>query len=257
MGQNRKNIKIDNRFKFGLIGKNISYSFSRNYFSEKFQKLGLHQYKYFNFDIPEIEEFPFILYHKHHEFKGLNVTIPYKESVMKYLDEIDNDAQKIGAVNTIKITNDNKLIGYNTDVYGFIKTIEPLLQSHHKKALVLGTGGASKAVAFALQKLDIDYKFVSRRVEEHKFLYSMLNEQIINEYLIIINCTPIGTFPNIEVAPQIPYTFISNRHLLFDLIYNPEETKFLREGKNRGAVVKNGYEMLQLQAEESWKIWNT
>jgi shikimate dehydrogenase len=175
----------------------------------------LHEYKYYNFDIPEIEEFPFLLYHKEHEFRGLNVTIPYKESVMKYLDEIDDDAQKIGAVNTIKITDDNKLIGYNTDVYG-----------------------------------------VSRKKAENKLLYSMLNEQIIQEYLIIINCTPVGTFPNIEEAPSLPYEFITNRHLMFDLIYNPRETKFLKEGRNKKAVSKNGYEMLQLQAEKSWEIWN-
>ena len=247
---------MDNRFKFGLIGKGISYSFSRNYFLEKFQKLGLHEYKYYNFDIPEIEEFPFILYHKEHEFRGLNVTIPYKESVMKYLDEIDDDAKKIGAVNTIKISDDNKLIGYNTDVYGFKRSIEPLLKNHHKKALILGSGGASKAVTFALQKLDIECKSVSRKNAENKLLYSMLNEQIIQEYLIIINCTPVGTFPIIEEAPNLPYEFITNRHLMFDLIYNPQETKFLKEGRNKNAVLKNGYEMLQLQAEKSWEIWN-
>ena len=248
---------MHNRFKFGLVGKNISYSFSRNYFSEKFQKLGLHSYKYFNFDIPEIEEFPFILYHKEHEFKGLNVTIPYKESVMRYLDEIDDDALQIGAVNTIKVTDKNKLIGYNTDIYGFKNTFEPLLRSHHKKALILGTGGASKAVAFVLDRLAIKYKFVSRKISKNTFLYSILNEQIINEYSIIINCTPLGTHPNIDKAPDIPYEFISNKHLLFDLIYNPPETKFLKEGKDRGALVKNGFEMLELQAEKSWEIWNS
>jgi len=248
---------MEHRFKFGLIGKGISYSFSRSYFLEKFQKLGLHEYRYYNFDIPEIEEFPFILYHKEHEFRGLNVTIPYKESVMKYLDEIDDDAKKIGAVNTIKITDNNKLIGYNTDVYGFKRSIEPMLKNHHKKALILGSGGASKAVAFALQKLDIECKFVSRKNAENKLLYSMLNEQIIQEYLIIINCTPVGTFPNIEEAPSLPYEFITNRHLMFDLIYNPQETKFLKEGRNKNAVSKNGYEMLQLQAEKSWEIWNS
>lgn len=248
---------MNNRYKFGLIGKDISYSFSQNYFSEKFRVLGLEHCKYFNFDIPEIEEFPFLLYHKEHEFKGLNVTIPYKESVMKYLDEIDADAQKIGAVNTIKITEKNKLIGYNTDVYGFERAIKPLLQSHHKKALILGTGGASKAVSYALQKLDIEHKFVSRKVDQNKFLYAMLNEQIMQAYLIIINCTPVGTYPDIDAAPKIPYKFITSRHLLFDLIYNPEETKFLKEGRLRNAQVKNGYEMLQLQAEKSWEIWNS
>jgi shikimate dehydrogenase len=256
MGSIKKNKEMDNRFKYGLIGKNISYSFSRNYFLEKFQKLGLHQCMYFNFDIPEIEEFPFILYHKEHEFRGLNVTIPYKESVMKYLDEIDDDAKNIGAVNTIKITDDNKLIGFNTDVYGFTESIKPLLQQHHKKALILGTGGASKAVAFALQKLAVKYKFVSRNITEDKFLYSLLNEEIMHDFLVIINCSPVGTFPNIDEAPNIPYQFITNRHLLFDLIYNPKETKFLKEGRTAGAVIKNGNEMLRLQAEKSWEIWN-
>ena len=175
---------------------------------------------------------------------------------MKYLDEIDDDAKNIGAVNTIKITDDNKLIGYNTDVYGFTESIKPLLRKHHKKALILGTGGASKAVAFALQKLDVEYKFVSRNIAEDKLLYSMLNEVIMNDFLVIINCSPVGTFPNIDEAPNIPYQFVTNRHLLFDLIYNPEETKFLKEGSTAGAFIKNGYEMLQMQAEKSWEIWN-
>ncbi len=248
---------MHDRFKFGLIGKNISYSFSRNYFSEKFQKLGLHSYKYFNFDIPEIEEFPFILYHKEHEFKGLNVTIPYKESVIRYLDEVDDDALQIGAVNSIKITNDNKLIGYNTDIYGFQKSFEPLLKPHHTKALILGTGGASKAVAFVLEKLGISYKYVSRNISENAFLYAALNEEIIDEYSIIVNCTPLGTHPIISEAPNIPYEFIKEKHLLFDLIYNPAETRFLKEGRYKGATVKNGFEMLELQAEKSWEIWNS
>ncbi|NLP58178.1 shikimate dehydrogenase [Lutibacter sp. B1] len=248
---------MNNRFKFGLIGRNISYSFSRKYFSEKFQKLGLTKYKYFNFDIPEIEEFPFILYQKKDDFKGLNVTIPYKESIIKYLGEVDVDAQKIGAVNTIKVTNDNKLIGYNTDAYGFVESIKPLLKNHHNKALILGTGGASKAVAFALEMLNIQFKFVSRKVAENVYLYSVLNKDIIEEYTVIINCTPLGTYPNIDDAPNIPFQFINNKHLLYDLIYNPEETKFLQEGKKRGAITKNGLEMLELQAEKSWEIWNS
>lgn len=247
---------MSNRCKFGLLGKDISYSFSRKYFTEKFQKLGLDTYKYSNFDIPEIEEFPFLLYQREDEFRGMNVTIPYKEAVMRYLDEVDNDAQEIGAVNTIKITDDNKLVGYNTDVYGFQKSIEPLIKSHHKKALILGTGGASKAIAYALNKMDIEYKFVSRKVAENMFLYSVLNKAIMEEYTVIINCTPIGTHPNVDEAPKIPYEFITKEHLLFDLIYNPEESKFLKEAKKRGATIKNGYEMLELQAEKSWEIWN-
>lgn len=224
---------MDNRFKFGLIGKNISYSFSKKYFSEKFQKLRLTNYKYFTFDIPEIEEFPFLLYHKEHEFKGLNVTIPYKQSIIKYLDEVDDIAKEIGAVNTIKITNNNKLIGSNTDCYGFQKSLQPLLQKHHKKALILGTGGASKAIAYTLKKLNIEFKFVSRKVTESNFLYANLTEEIINEYCVIINCTPVGTHPNIEEAPKIPYQFITSKHLLYDLIYNPSKTKFLSEGEKK------------------------
>ena len=248
---------MSNRCKFGLLGKNISYSFSRNYFSEKFIELGLNDYKYYNFDIPEIEEFPFLLYHREDEFKGMNVTIPYKESVIKYLDEVDTEAQKIGAVNTIKVTDDNKLVGYNTDVYGFQKSIEPLLKSHHTKALILGTGGASKAIAYALNKMNIEFKFVSRKVYVDMFLYSQLNQQIMEEYSVIINCTPLGTHPNVDEAPSIPYKFITKTHLLFDLIYNPSETKFLKEGKQQGANIKNGFQMLQLQAEKSWEIWNS
>lgn len=245
------------RFKFGLLGKNISYSFSRKYFSEKFEKLGLTDLKYVNFDLPEIEEFPFIYYQQEENFGGINVTIPYKQSVMRYMHEIDEDAQKIGAVNTIKFTDDFKLIGYNTDFYGFKKSLEPLLKSHHTKALILGTGGASKAVAYALEKLNIEVKFVSRRLEEGNLLYSLLNEEILKEYTIIVNCSPVGTFPKINEAPQIPFEFITEKHLLYDLIYNPEKTKFLIEGEKRGAQIKNGLEMLELQAEKSWEIWNS
>jgi len=171
MEQNVKNILMDKGFKFGLVGKNISYSFSKKYFTEKFQKLGLSSYKYNNYDLPEIEEFPFITYQREDDFKGFSVTIPYKQSIIKYLDEVEGDALKIGAVNTIKITEDNKLIGYNTDVYGFKKALEPLLEKHHKKALILGTGGASKAVAYALDTLDVEYKFVSRNSLENNFAH--------------------------------------------------------------------------------------
>jgi len=248
---------MNNRFKFGLIGKNISYSFSKKYFTEKFQKLGLNTFKYYNYDLPEIDEFPFILYQREEDFKGFNVTIPYKESIIKYLDEVEEQAQVIGAVNTIKVTSENKLIGYNTDVYGFQKSIEPILEKHHENALILGTGGASKAVSYALNKLGIQNKFVSRKSLENNFLYSDLNENVIEKYTVIINCTPLGTHPNVEHLPSIPYQFITNKHLLFDLIYNPTETKFLKEGKKRGAIIKNGYEMLELQAEKSWEIWNS
>jgi shikimate dehydrogenase len=245
------------RTKFGLVGNNIGYSFSKKYFADKFEQLKLSNFKYYNFDIPEIEEFPFILYQKKDEFRGLNVTIPYKEAVIKYLDELKGAAKEIGAVNTIKVTNDNLLIGYNTDVYGFEESIKPLLKPHHKKALILGTGGASKAIAWVLKKLNIEYKYVSRKVQENAFLYSVLNENILKEYTLIINCSPIGTYPAIANAPNIPYQFIGKQHLLYDLIYNPKETQFLSEGKKRGATIKNGLEMLELQAEKSWEIWNS
>ncbi|PKP14251.1 MAG: shikimate dehydrogenase [Bacteroidetes bacterium HGW-Bacteroidetes-3] len=248
---------MNNRIKFGIIGKNISYSFSRKYFLEKFKKMGLDNYQYYNFDIPEIEEFPFLLYHREDEFKGLNVTIPYKEAIIKYLDEVDDEAQNIGAVNTVKITDENKLVGYNTDVFGFQKSIEPLLKSHHKKALILGAGGAAKAIAYVLKKLNIDFKSVSRIEAENRFTYEMLDAEIMNDYTIIVNCTPVGTHPNIEDAPAIPYQYLSVKHLLYDLIYNPAETKFLQEGKKHGASIKNGLEMLELQAEKSWEIWNS
>ena len=247
---------MSDRIKFGLLGKDIAYSFSKKYFTEKFDKLGLKTLKYVNFDIPEIEEFPFLTYQREDEFGGMNVTIPYKEKVLKYLDELDDDAKDIGAVNTIKFTEDNRLIGYNTDAYGFKKSIEPLLKKHHTKALILGTGGASKAIAFTLRKLNIEYKYVSRRLTDDVFLYAALNEEIISEFTIIINCSPVGTYPNIDEAPEIPYEFLTERHLLFDLIYNPSETKFLNEGKKKGATTINGLKMLELQAEKSWEIWN-
>ncbi|MDP3312184.1 shikimate dehydrogenase [Lutibacter sp.] len=248
---------MNNRIKFGIIGKDISYSFSKKYFTEKFVKLGLDNYKYLNFDIPEIDEFPFIMYQKKEDFKGLNVTIPYKESVMKYLDLIDPDALKIGAVNTIKFSDENELIGYNTDVYGFEHSLTPLLKLHHTKALILGTGGASKAVSFVLNKLNIEFKFVSRKVQNDSFLYSVLQKEHILEHTLIINCTPLGTSPKFNEAPNIPYKFLTEKHLLYDLIYNPEETKFLNEGKKRGTIIKNGSQMLHLQAEKSWEIWNS
>lgn len=246
-----------NKTKFGLIGKNISYSFSKGYFLEKFKNLQLKNHKYYNYDLPEISEFPFITYHKEEEFGGFNVTIPYKQSIIKYLAELDDVAQKIGAVNTIKVTNNNKLIGFNTDAYGFENSLKPMLKQHHKKAIILGTGGASKAVMFVLNKLNIAYKLVSRNPTEHQISYDDLTEELIKNYQIIINCTPLGTHPNIQDCPNIPYNLLSENHFLYDLIYNPPETMFLKKGKKQGATIKNGLEMLELQAEKSWEIWNS
>lgn len=242
--------------KFGLIGKNISYSFSKGYFFEKFKELQLNNYTYRNYDLPEISEFPFITYHREEEFGGFNVTIPYKQSIIKYLSEVDAVAKQIGAVNTIKVTQGHQLIGYNTDVYGFENSLQPLLQKHHKKALILGTGGASKAIAYVLSKLKIDFKFVSRNpVSDEVLSYKNVSKEVIDNHQLIINCTPLGTHPEIENSPNIPYDFLTDKHFLYDLIYNPSETIFLKQGKNKGAIIKNGLEMLELQAEKSWEIW--
>lgn len=248
---------MSDRTKFGLIGKNISYSFSEGYFLKKFEKLNLKELTYKNFDIPEIMEFPFLIYQREEEFSGFNVTIPYKETIVKYLDRLDADAEKIGAVNTIKVMGNNELVGFNTDAYGFENSLKPLLKEYHKKALILGTGGASKAVAFVLDKLGIDFLYVSRNPsKENEISYKELDAEIIESHKLLLNCSPVGTFPNIEKSPDIPYEFITNKHYLFDLIYNPSETKFLANGKQKGAQIKNGLEMLELQAERSWEIWN-
>ncbi|MEA1785102.1 shikimate dehydrogenase [Arenibacter sp. GZD96] len=242
-------------FVFGLLGRNISYSFSKAYFTQKFQDMGLASHSYVNFDLPKIESFADILHQDKH-IKGLNVTIPYKEAIIPFLDDLDEKAKKIGAVNTIKL-KDGTLIGYNTDSYGFEKSLVPLLKPHHKKALILGTGGASKAVAYVFETLEIPYVFVSRNASTQCITYDALDKNIMETHTIIVNCTPLGTYPNIEDKPEIPYAFISESHLLFDLIYNPEKTAFLNEGVQRGAVICNGLKMLQLQAEKAWDIWNS
>ena len=234
-----------NNILFGLLGKNISYSFSKTYFSKKFMNLQLTNHKYVNFDIENIEDFLEIVSKYKKSLKGCNVTIPYKESIFNYLDEIDRTASEIGAVNTIKFSSDGKLVGYNTDVVCFEKSLIPLLKTHHTKALILGTGGASKAVAYVLKKLDIDYFKVSRNpIDNLALAYADISNQLLNEYSLIINCSPLGTYPNINEKPMIPYQFLTSKHLLYDLIYNPVETAFLIEGKKRGTQVKNGLEML-------------
>ncbi|MFC0605389.1 shikimate dehydrogenase family protein [Winogradskyella pulchriflava] len=249
------NAQDKSKFKFGLVGRDISYSFSRDYFAKKFKQEDL-PHSYVNFDLQSIDELDAIIRNTEN-LKGLNVTIPYKEDVIPILDDLDKRARKIGAVNTIRITRYQKLIGYNTDYYGFKKSLQPHLKKYHKRALILGTGGASKAIAHALKKLKISYDYVSRSEKEGvKFLYSDLTEDIISSYSIIINCTPIGTFPNVNVCPDIPYDAITEKHILYDLIYNPEQTKFLSCGDIKGATTINGLEMLKLQAEKSWKIWN-
>jgi shikimate dehydrogenase len=242
--------------KLGLLGKNISYSFSRSYFKKKFEDENIKNTTYDNFDIESIDLFPSIIKNTK-GLKGLNVTIPYKEAVLPYLDKVKKKAKDIGAVNTIKITKRGKLVGYNTDYYGFTKSLEPLLKPYHMSALILGTGGASKAVAYSLKKLDISYHYVSRKKSEGvSYTYETLTKSIIRQHKIIINCTPLGTYPNIDDCPNIPYDGITNHHILFDLIYNPEETKFLQLGKENKATTTNGLNMLRLQAEKAWSIWN-
>jgi shikimate dehydrogenase len=241
---------------YGLIGKNISYSFSKKYFTEKFVLGNLVECTYENFDLQNIEEFPNLIANNP-DLIGLNVTIPYKEAVLPFLDELSEKAKSIGAVNTIKFTKNGKAKGYNTDYFGFMESLKPLLQAHHKKALILGTGGASKGVAFALKELNIDYIFVSRSEKENGITYDQIHAATFDEYQIIINCSPIGTSPNVEAYPLIPYHYFTQQHIAYDLIYNPEETEFLKKAKNQGAQTKNGMDMLVFQAEKSWEIWNT
>ncbi|NKI27683.1 shikimate dehydrogenase [Arenibacter sp. 6A1] len=243
------------KFRFGLIGKNISYSFSKGYFTNKFSKMGLDTHSYENFDLEEITEFTNLL-KDNNNIVGFNVTIPYKEQIMPLLTKIQPEAQKIGAVNTIKVIGNNTY-GYNTDAHGFQQSIAPHLKAHHSKALILGTGGASKAVAHVFAELGIRYKFVSRNPAEGQLQYRDLNRDIMDNYSVIVNCTPLGTFPNIEDKPTIPYSLITEKHLLYDLIYNPEKTAFLLAGEAQGAQICNGANMLELQAEKAWSIWNS
>tara|TARA_B100001059_G_scaffold19680_1_gene16026 strand:+ start:19 stop:750 length:732 start_codon:yes stop_codon:yes gene_type:complete len=241
--------------KYGLIGNRIGYSFSKTFFNSWFEREGRND-SYENFDIPDLNHFKNIL-HENTKLKGLNVTIPYKESIFKYLDKIDTDAQKIGAVNTIKISSRGALIGYNTDHIGFKKALSSLLPLPTKNALVLGTGGASKAVIYALKALNFNITSVSRSKNKGVVVYSELNKEIISNHHLIVNCTPLGTHPDIDEHPAIPYHFISKKHLIFDLTYNPHETSFMKLSKEQGARVSNGLKMLKYQAEEAWSIWNS
>lgn len=241
--------------KYGLIGRNIGYSFSKKYFKDKFEREHLPNFSYENFDLSDIDQLHSVVAQTLY-LKGLNVTIPYKEEVLPYLDKVNKKALAIGAVNTIKITKKNKLKGYNTDYYGFKKSVKPYLKPHHKKALILGTGGASKAVAFALMQLHIDYTFVSRNPKEDQLNYEDLDEAIFNAYHLVINCTPLGTFPNVDECPPIPYSLFTSNHLAFDVIYNPAETAFLKKAKAFQSETLNGYQMLVFQAEKAWSIWN-
>ena len=234
---------------FGLIGKSLEHSFSSQYFNEKFFKEGITDTQYLNFELKHISEFTELI--KTNKLSGLNITIPYKESIIPFLDELNEEAKEIGAVNTIQFSN-GKTIGHNTDHIGFTNSIQPLLEDRNK-AIILGDGGAAKAIKYALKKLNIEYKTINRNTS---FDYLDITKQITGYYTIIINTTPVGSYPNINDFPKIPYEYLNQNYLLFDLIYNPNETKFLAYGKAKNAQTKNGLEMLQLQAEESWNIWN-
>lgn len=245
-----------NKKRFGLLGKNISYSFSKGYFTEKFEAAALSNCTYENFDLQTISEFETLIKDNHEELAGINVTIPYKEAVIPFLDKLSKKAKLIGAVNTIKFTRSGKLKGYNTDYYGFKKAIKPLLADHHKKALILGTGGASKGVCFALDELGITYTFVSRIKNENTISYEDLDQEVFTTHTIVINATPVGTSPDILAYPAIPFEFFTTQHIAFDLIYNPAITQFLSKASAKGAQTKNGYDMLVYQAEKAWKIWS-
>ena len=234
--------------KFGLIGKSLKHSFSKDFFNQKFKELNLKNYFYENYEITNINKIRDLI--KTNSLSGLNVTIPYKQEIFNHLDKVDNIARKIGSVNTIKIEN-NKLIGYNTDIIGFERSIDPLIKER-KKALILGNGGSSKTVQYVLNKKRIEYTVISRSGSKN---YHNINKEDILNHIIIINTTPLGMFPNIESYPDIPYQYINKKHLIFDLIYNPEETHFLKKAKSKGCEIKNGLEMLKIQANESWKIW--
>lgn len=239
---------------FGLIGYPLSHSFSKKYFTEKFEKEGLTDCRYENFSIESIEKLRDVL-KQNPNLLGLNVTIPYKEQVIPYLDELSEVVKKTGACNCIKIRK-GKLYGFNTDVIGIEKSLTNFISPGIKKALILGTGGAAKAVVFVLEKLGIAGRFVSRKPSKNAYSYSDLNDSIIASNFVIINTTPLGMYPAVNEAPSINYNALTNNHFLFDLIYNPEKTMFLEQGEKRGAAIKNGYEMLLVQAEESWKIWS-
>lgn len=244
--------------KYGLIGYPLRHSFSIGYFNEKFNSERIDA-EYVNFEIPRIEDFMKVI-EDNPDLRGLNVTIPYKEQVIPFLDGLDPDTAEIGAVNVIKLIREPKkkvrLVGYNSDIIGFVQSIQPLLLPHHKKALILGTGGAAKAVFHGLKKLGIESTFVSRTQKTEKTLtYEELTPEIVQEHTVIVNCTPVGMYPKVDFCPDIPYEHLTPSHLLYDLLYNPNTTLFMKKGEAKGAVTKNGLEMLLLQAFAAWEIW--
>jgi shikimate dehydrogenase len=246
--------------KYGLIGFPLGHSFSKRYFAKKFADENISDCCYDNYPIEQIE-FIVSLISLNPELMGLNVTIPYKQQVFNYLDEIDDEASIIGSVNTIKIdrsANKTYLKGFNTDAYGFAEPLRKVLQDHHKKAIILGTGGSSKSVAYVLRKMNIDFKYVSRNPKTINSLsYDQLTPEVLQDYTIIVNTSPLGMYPNIESCPEIPYDALTSKHILYDLVYNPEKTLFLKMGEQRKTTIINGLSMLYLQAEKSWEIWNS
>lgn len=239
--------------KYGLIGYPLSHSFSKKYFTDKFERESIQDHAYELFPIETITQLPSLLASET-TLKGLNVTIPYKEQVVSFLDELTDVVKEIKACNCIHIL-DGKLIGYNTDVIGFEKTLERKLSKHHQCALVLGTGGAAKAVHYVLRKKGIEFIEVSRSKIDGGLSYEEVNEQVISSHTLIINTTPLGMHPNVQEAPNIPYHLLTDQHYLYDLVYNPAKTKFLLEGEARGTITENGADMLVIQAEASWDIW--
>lgn len=243
---------------YGIIGKPLVHSFSQQYFTEFFAKTG-RDACYLPFELGDISELPALIA-AHPALRGFNVTIPYKQQVIAYLDSLDAAAATIGAVNVVKVERaegQTTLIGYNTDHIGFRRSIQPLLKADYRRALVLGTGGASKAVVYALEGLGIESTLVSRTPKEGQLGYDSLNADVLSSFDILVNCTPLGTFPNVNTCPDIPYEYLRQRQLCFDLVYNPEETRFLRQAAAQGCTISNGLQMLHIQADEAWQLWNT
>lgn len=239
--------------KYGIIGYPLGHSFSKGFFTEKFARESIDA-QYLNFEIPDVAMLPDVL-RNNPELRGLNVTLPHKQAVIPLLDEMSKEAKEIGAVNVIRI-RDGRLKGFNSDIIGFTNSIKPLLQPHHRKALILGTGGASRAICVGLNRLGVEWTYVSRSPREGMITYEDITAETLQAYTVIVNCSPVGMFPNVAQAPDIPYDCLSDKHLLFDLVYNPEETLFMKKGREQGATVKNGLEMLHLQAVASWDFWN-
>lgn len=239
--------------KYGIIGYPLGHSFSRAFFTEKFQREHIDA-EYVNFEIPSADMLPGIV-QTNPNLRGLNVTLPHKEAVIPMLNELSDEAKEIGAVNVIRV-RDGRLKGFNSDIIGFMNSIRPLLKPWHQHALVLGTGGASRAIRVGLQRLGIEWTYVSRTPAPGRLTYSELTPQLMEHYQVIVNCSPVGMFPRVDACPDIPYHLLTHRHLLYDLVYNPEETLFLKRGAEHGATVKNGLEMLHLQALASWRFWN-